>query len=453
MKFRGGYTFKNFNGAAEPVFFEAPLPGKAAVSVKNVPGIFTVVVKSGDNVKAGQKIAESADEIKTCIYAPVSGTVSNIDSDYIHIISDKSQSVNPVEGHTREPWHLSHSDALELFCRTGCSLLLGKKYSGAGETENVKNIIINAVHNSPLGQKWTPEISGTAENLINGLKSLKSVFIKAEITFAVNKRNRKFFDNPVFAESAKTMVMKDRYPQENPEVLSLNILNKPLISPEGKNDDSVIVLRYEDLILISGVMTQGSPLIEKIVLLAGTGVSKPGWYRLRIGTTFGEIRKTFLKSEEFGPWRIIKGDPLSGKGVGSDEESICFDDYEISVITDKAERQLLQFVRPGFDSDSYSKSTVSNYVSLIPKKIETNLHGGVRPCVQCNFCDEVCPVNLYPFLIWKNVEAELYDDCFRIRPYDCVECGLCDYVCPSKISLLESVRKAKAEYRKSREGK
>jgi Na+-transporting NADH:ubiquinone oxidoreductase subunit A len=87
---------------------------------------------------------------------------------------------------------------------------------------------------------------------------------------------------------------------------------------------------------------------------------------------------------------------------------------------------------------------------FIPKKLDAGVHGGVSPCVQCNFCDEVCPVDIYPFLIWKHVGVEAVEECFRLRPFDCVECGLCDYVCPSKIDIMQSVKRAKEEYRKMR---
>ena len=82
-----------------------------------------------------------------------------------------------------------------------------------------------------------------------------------------------------------------------------------------------------------------------------------------------------------------------------------FGDSEISVIKEHAKRDMFSFVMPGFSADSYARTTVAEYLPLIPKKLDTNTHGGVRPCVQCNFCDEVCPVGIYPFLIWKHVKA------------------------------------------------
>ena len=35
---------------------------------------------------------------------------------------------------------------------------------------------------------------------------------------------------------------------------------------------------------------------------------------------------------------------------------------------------------------------------------------------------------------------------------DCVECGLCSYVCPSKLELIATLKKAKAEFYKEQTG-
>ncbi len=107
-------------------------------------------------------------------------------------------------------------------------------------------------------------------------------------------------------------------------------------------------------------------------------------------------------------------------------------------------------MNPGFAWDSYTKATAAEYIPFLPKRLDSNLHGGERPCVQCNACDEVCPVDIYPFLIWKHVMAENTEESFRFRPYDCIGCGLCDYVCPSKINISPAVRQAAELYRETR---
>jgi len=108
-------------------------------------------------------------------------------------------------------------------------------------------------------------------------------------------------------------IVSDRYPQENPDILSRTIAGKPLVSPLGEVDGTVAVMGFSDVIQISETMTQGRPLIDRIVMIAGEGVSNPGWYRVRIGTPFADIKNELLKHDD-SAWRIIRGDIFTGEG-------------------------------------------------------------------------------------------------------------------------------------------
>jgi len=178
-------------------------------------------------------------------------------------------------------------------------------------------------------------------------------------------------------------------------------------------------------------------------------VSKPGWYRVRIGTPFEELKRMLMKSDERGPWRIVRGGLFGGAAVNEQSAWLHTDDREITVIREAAKRELYRFMRPGFRWDSYSKSTVADVLPILSKILDSGVHGGERPCVQCNYCDEVCPVSIYPFLIRKHVKAGSTKESFRLRPYDCIGCGLCDYVCPSKITISQAVKEARDAYRTS----
>jgi len=160
---------------------------------------------------------------------------------------------------------------------------------------------------------------------------------------------------------------------------------------------------------------------------------------------------TLGKADSFGPWRIIRGDIMTGVIVGADD-SVLPDDRAVSVIREMNERELFRFMMPGFSWDSYTKTSVAEYLPLLPKKLDSGRHGGVRPCVQCNYCDEVCPVDIYPHLIWKYMEAKDPEGSFRFRPYDCIGCHLCDYVCPSKIDISTGVLAAAAAYHEAKGG-
>jgi Na+-translocating ferredoxin:NAD+ oxidoreductase subunit C len=440
MAFKGGYQFRHFEGEAEPFLRDAPLPETVTVPGGVTP--FIPLVGEGSRVLAGEPVADCGG---LCSFpAPVSGIVAAAGETGVTITASGDPSFVPVPGHIRAPGNLDRTSLLRVFRESGCSLLFGGRFSGDSEFSTIRRIIVNAVHNSPFDQAWTPDIFDGGGRFSEGLQTLKLLFPESEIAVGVNRRNRAFFS--ARASGASVHVLSDRFPQEHPELLARDVYS---IEP-GSPAPSLLVIPFEEVIRIGECMFGGRPLIDRIVLVAGPGVSRPGWHRIRIGTPFAEIAKYLLKSDEFGPWRIIRGGILDGSAVSPSDEFFRVTDREITVIRECCERDLFRFVNPGFDYDSYSRLTVSSWFPFLNRRLDSGLHGGVRPCVQCNFCNEVCPFGIYPHLIWKKVTAGFTEESFRLLPHHCIGCGLCDYVCPSRIEISSAVKKACAECREKR---
>ena len=206
----------------------------------------------------------------------------------------------------------------------------------------MRHIIVNAVHNSPLDREWKPEMFGETAVFITGLRTLKAFFPKADISLAINKRNLDWFSAPEIAGLAEARVMSDRYPQEFPEILKRDILRIPVDTA----DDSAFALSFEEAIQAAECLTLGKPFRDRIVLVAGPGVAKPGWHRIPLGVSFGDIRRRLLKGEEHGPWRIIRGTLFRGTAVADDSESTGYSDTEITVIREYAVREFYRFLNP-----------------------------------------------------------------------------------------------------------
>ena len=451
MTFKGGYSFKNFEGSAEPVLKEFPIPARVFLPFDHEHGRpFSPVVNEGDRVRAGAKILES-DEPACSIPSPVNGAVATVDGNGITITSDGTVDFTDVTGQTTTPWEIDRTVLFELLCTTGARLLLDSSCVSIDACGAVDHIIIDALHNSPLNQAWSPDTTDPDNLFKDGVKTVKALFSNASIVLAANKRTFGHFRNQGIQEFADVRILSDKYPQENPGILSQVIAGKRLAAPDGTIDRSILVIPFQNIVRIAEVLVQGRPLIDRIVMVAGPGVSNPGWYRIRNGTPLGELESRLLKSNGDERWRMVKGGLMTGGSTPDRETSVSLRDNDISVIREGDIRELWRFMRPGFRYDSYPNIMASVLTPFVTKELDSNLHGGVRPCVQCNYCDEVCPVDLYPHLIFKLVGAEDgIEDTFRLRPYDCVGCGLCDYVCPSKISLFTSVQKAKDEYMNSR---
>ncbi len=459
MGFRGGYRFRNFDGAAEAVLRDCPVPETVFVTASCGTHAFEPVVGAGDPVRAGTRIMTTGGGSPVYLHSPVNGTVTDADGSGVRIHSSGTAHFDPVEGHTRAPWLLDRRKALELFRTSGCAMLVDADLATVEACDAVRHIAVNAVHNGPLDQAFDPSLSGDPFVVPSGLKTLKALFPNAVIVIAANKRAARYFRSSDIAESASVKILSDKYPQESPELVARDALGVRLTAPDGTVDSSALLIPFFDVVQIAEVMSLGRPLIDRVILAAGPGISRPGWYRVRIGTPLSDIRRSLMKSDDRGPWRIIRDGLFEGTAVdgdtGSDADSVVDTMFihprerSLTVIREAMERELYRFMRPGFRWDSYSITTAADVLPILTKTLDSGVHGGTRPCVQCNFCDDVCPVGIYPFLIWKHVVADRTAESFRLRPYDCIGCGLCDYVCPSKIEISKAVKEARDAYRSS----
>ena len=115
------------------------------------------------------------------------------------------------------------------------------------------------------------------------------------------------------------------------------------------------------------------------------------------------------------------------------------------------EREFLGFIRPGFDRSSYAPCFLSALRLKFRERFSTAMRGEGRPCVSCNFCEEVCPAGIMPHLLHKYLYEDLIEEADVARIDLCVRCGLCSFVCPSKIELTEQFIEAQYLIEKEKE--
>ncbi len=69
-------------------------------------------------------------------------------------------------------------------------------------------------------------------------------------------------------------------------------------------------------------------------------------------------------------------------------------------------------------------------------------------CIGCARCVDVCPQNLTPFYIYKNIERGYTHNLDFYDIEQCIECGSCSYICPSKLDVAEKIIMTKHKRRK-----
>ena len=128
------------------------------------------------------------------------------------------------------------------------------------------------------------------------------------------------------------------------------------------------------------------------------------------------------------------------------------------MIPEPPAREFLSFIRPGWDRSSYSGCFLSSARKNFRERFTAAVRGERRPCISCNFCEDVCPAGIMPYLIHKYLYRDLIEEAEEARVDLCIECGLCSFVCPSKIDLRSEfiklkglIEKEKEEIRKEKE--
>jgi Na+-transporting NADH:ubiquinone oxidoreductase subunit NqrA len=116
----------------------------------------------------------------------------------------------------------------------------------------------------------------------------------------------------------------------------------------------------------------------------------------------------------------------------------------IIALPEGTEREFMFFLRPGSNRDSFSNVFLSAIFKGSAKMCNTNLHGEGRPCIFCTYCQQACPVEIIPHLLFHHVDREMIDETLlNYEIFKCIDCNLCSYVCTSKISLAKSIKDGK----------
>lgn len=198
------------------------------------------------------------------------------------------------------------------------------------------------------------------------------------------------------------------------------------------------------LINIGETLSHGKFFTDKIFVVGNADSQKPYHVKSRMGAPLSSLVKNIDNATQ--TQRFISGDIF--RGIKSSKDGYTgFYESGVTILPEGNEKEFLGFMKPGRDKDSYSKTFLS---SILPSKIKTdcNTHGEKRACINCTYCEQVCPVDILPQFTMKSLYGDDIESALAHGLLDCTECSLCSYVCPSKISLSKIFKEAKDNYLK-----
>ena len=162
----------------------------------------------------------------------------------------------------------------------------------------------------------------------------------------------------------------------------------------------------------------------RLIPISGTGLKDNKILKVKPGTPVKRMLELYVRTDI--KYRVFLDGPLNGIEVKDSTQKIDWSTKNIVVIEERGYKTLFPYTRVN---------------ELL---FTTSLMGELRRCVYCNFCDDICPVNLEPALYWH---CYTRGEKQRARTYaleKCIECGLCSFICPSKLELFQVIKECKS---------
>lgn len=405
----------------------------------------SIEVGEGDDVAPGLVLARAPEHHNLSLLAPRGGRVSlSACADHITIEIGKEQrhEQGPARNDSGDQDPVSVRHAL---IENGSWQWLANAVSGALPSPDVepKAVIVNAVGADPFTPHPSVALAQSQEWLSRGISAIASAAQECPVYLAVPRNGSPVEDTIRRAwggyAAPTTVAVPSRYPLDSPTLLC------KALKLTDTEQDIVWHVDIAGLVAIGRAVTTGSDGGSRLITVAGPGVEAPSHVRVPPGYPIEEVLR-YCKVQEHV--RVVVGGPFSGRELTESHQGLDSECTSLTVVPEPAKREVLAFANPGLSRISYSRSFLSALLPWVKEKATTAMRGERRPCVSCNFCEEVCPAGILPFQIHRYASKDLLEEAYRLQVEDCIGCGLCSYVCPSKIDLAAELDTTKNRIRR-----
>lgn len=458
--FTGGYRFKRFEGQPQKKLINLDLPSKVIIPLAQGFGsAIEPLVKVGDSVSAGQIIARDDDKISSPVHSSINGKVVAIEkmnyfkreSTMVVIEGNADDSYQKIEKHSSQWDKLSSSDIEEILYKSGVTSLDREGIPTRFKTsilmpEAVEDLIIHGACSEAYNLSLDVLLEGrNLFNFVEGIKILKKIMPQAKVHLALDSKKKLIIERlKKLVSGLSNFEMRPvvpKYPQGYDEIIVPSLLGKKFPYGYSAANIGIVVLNTQAVLRVFEAVVEGKSLIERTIALCGPAFKENLHIKVRVGTPLEVILKDRLKDS---PSRIVLNSLLTGVELNDLSLPIDRTFSQLIAIGDDNQRKFFAFARTGYKTDSYSNTCLS-LVSKREKLPTTNLQGEERPCIQCGYCIEVCPVKIMPTLIDRYAKANINETLMSYGVFNCIECNLCSYVCPSKIPLGKNIKNTKTK--------
>ncbi|MDH5602647.1 MAG: electron transport complex subunit RsxC [Cyclobacteriaceae bacterium] len=390
------------------------------------------LVKKGDKVRRGQKIADPGGYVSVALHAPVDGTVQDISLYPVQNGQDQMAIKIKADPYSQQllqhsPVNFSKMEVQDFIRATQESGLVG--LGGAAFPAHVKfdlpegkechYLMLNGCECEPFltsDDRLMREYGGL---LLEGMMILAQ-FVEAKRIFIAIERNK-----PEAIANLKNLIregnypievvtLQVKYPQGAEKMMITAILGEEVPSGKLPIDLGVLVSNVGTVVALAQYFHEGQPLIERVITVTGSAVKRPANVMVPLGTSIRELVE-WCGGTKGEVSRVLFGGPMMGVVQKSLDVPVVKGTSGILLLSDREVR----------DMEEYN-------------------------CIRCGRCVEACPLYLNPCRMGLLAKKGLWEEMEEYNVMDCFECASCSFVCPSSIPLVQSFRVAKGFIREQK---
>ncbi len=314
ISFPGAVKYKKNNGFSPLQTIKKPLPSPIYIYNLTQRENITLkpIVKKGEYVLGGQKIADLDTLEALPIFSAVSGTVSDINNISIIIENDMLSRFMPAKKNEQPISELTSRELLWILREHGiCESRTGVPAHVMLSPNTVPDCIIVCCFDSdPFVSSPQAAALNNTVKILKGLEIVLNVLCTKKAIIAVENDTKKIFADFKYHLRYNTDItlysLKARYPQSRSDILTKTLtgknienINAPIFSPET-------------LCAIADVFERGRVATTKIVTVSGDDILPPNNYYAPIGIPVSSL---LSDSGYTSPKLVINGGVLDGMPV------------------------------------------------------------------------------------------------------------------------------------------
>jgi Na+-translocating ferredoxin:NAD+ oxidoreductase subunit C len=410
-----------------------PFPDEVVLPLRQHAGKpARLLVKRGDRVERGDKIAEADGYVSVPIHASAAGTVADIDwwphpdgsmAEAVRIKVERFSPQIPRPRMIPEWGALSPQQAVEAVRQGGVVGLGGAAFPAHVKLSPPKDVkiemlLVNGAECEPYLTTDHRTMVEFPERVHLGTRIMMHTLGVSRATIGVEK------NKPDAIERLRATIPADlditvlpltvKYPQGAEKMLIKAVTGREVPSGKLPMHVGVVVQNAGSIACIAEIFETGLPLIERVVTVSGPGVKRPSNLIIPVGSKLRDVLH-FCGGLKDDAAEILFGGPMMGASISDLDTPLIKSTSGVVVLT-RAESK--------------------------PKQ--------AYPCIRCGHCLDACPVFLNPSQLGVLAQAGRYEAMEGMHLADCMLCGSCSYVCPSNIPLSQMFALSKGMLRRQK---